>query len=1415
MVRLDWFKVRFKKILFVLVLFFAVFTLTGFWVLPPIIKSIAASKLSVALQREVSIEQIRVNPYALSLTVRGFQVKEKGAPEKFVAFNELYVNLQAVSLFKRALVLKQVRLKEPYLRILRQEETKYNFSDLLDQKGMPADQKVQEKKTPFRFSINNIEVENGSIDFLDGYMKTNHSVREMMIGVPFLSNMPTQVDIFVQPVFSAKINDTPYVIQGKTKPFEDSLETVIEVDSKDLDIPYYLAYFPSKFNFKIVSALLDTQARISFRQDKSKGTSLTVTGNIALKKLALQDMKKTPLFSLPLLEIGIAPTEPLKKIIHLSKVSIQSPEMRVERDAKGQVNLLSLIPPAEKGVPAPAPAPEKKKDAVPLSIEVDEVRLTGGKVGFRDLSRKTLFRTVLYPIDLSVDHFSNGKDRKTAYTLSLATESKESIRVEGELTLDPPGSEGGFEIKSVPLKKYSPYYQDRILFGIEDGRMDLSTKFRYAAGSKDPEMILSALSIILNSVRLKRQNEQEDFLKIPILSLGNTHVDFKQKKVTVGNFFTEKGIFSLNRLQKGELDLMNILPAAPPAPETPDRGKKQIAEKNWTMALRRLTIDQYAVKMGDHTLTKPQTLLGEKISVRGEDLSTQKNVSGKLSLSFVLDKTTSISVKNSVVIDPLKVEGAAEVKHLVFSRYAPYYQDRVLFDIEEGDLDLSTNYQYRKTEKETVTRLTDLAASVRDLSMRKRDENQPFLSIPLLSIKKTALDLNHQTLTVGEVSSRKGTLLLTRGKDGKLNIQNLFPAASPPASPPEKVAAKPWLLKMGKLALGEYKVGVTDFSNEEPANLEASSIQLSAENLSTAKDSKGNASLSFVLNRKGSVSVSGPVGIEPLFADLKVNLKEIELLPYQPYFADRVNIVFAGGHLSTAGSLQLRDEEGKGLRVLYKGESALNDLATVDKVNSEDLLKWKSLALSNMEIGINPLLVSIEGVALTDFYARVIIHPNGTVNLQQIMVDQKEDAAKSPPRETESKQEEKKPAASETSSPRNIKIDRVTFQGGNINYSDHFIKPNVTANIFEMGGKVSGLSSQEDTAADVELRGKFGQQSSPVEIVGKVNPLKKDLFLDMNVSFKDIELSLMSAYAGRYAGYGIEKGKLFLDLKYLIKNRKLEAQNRIFLDQFTFGEKVDSPEATKLPVKLAVALLKNRRGEIDLNIPVSGSLDDPKFSIFSIVVKIIVNLLSKAATSPFSLIAAAFGGGEQLDFVEFDYGRSEIRSEGLNKLNTLIKALHDRTSIRLDIGGYVDPEKDREALKQLFFERKPKAQKVKDLVKKGQPAPPVDHVKIEPAEYGKYLKMAYKEERFPKPRNILGMVKNIPASEMEKLIFAHIEVKESDLKLLAAERAQKVKDYILKSNQVEPERIFLLESRATSPGKKEKVQDSRVEFKLK
>ncbi len=1178
---------RLRKVLTGALIFLVLFTITGFFIVPPVLKSVLISKLSEKLHRKVTIEKIKVNPFMLSVDIKGFMVKDRANSGTFVSFDELYLNLQTASVWKGGPVIREIKIDRPYVNVIRNEDATYNFSDLLEE-GKP---KTTPEANPLRFSLNNIQIVNGSADFLDGPKHTKHKVRDVVIKIPFISDLPHDIDIFVQPLFEAKINDTLVSFKGKTKLFADSHETSFDINMKDFNIPYYLAYVPFKMNYKFLSGFVDTKLAVSYTQHKTKAPTLALTGDITVKQIKVADEKDNPIIGLPLIDISIAASDLISQKLHLSRLLFQSPEIVIVRDKAGKTNLESLVPQGSA---------EKKEPSKPMTIDADEIKVAGGKISFSDSLKTGTFRTTIEDIGLNIDHFSNRPNIKTAVALSLQTEAKESLKATGDFSVSPLAAEGSVEVKGVPLKKYSPYFSEKVLFDIEDAQLDLKTRYIFSKTGEEPDIRLSAMSAALNSLRLRKRGEKDDFLKIPVISIKETDVDLSKKELVVGNFSTQKGL-----------------------------------------------------------------------------------------------------------------------------------------------------------------------------------------------------------------------LLVKRFPDGKLNVENLVPPASPQEAGPRKTkkvqAEKPWLVHVKALSLEGYAVKIADLVPQQPVTMAVDNIRVAGKDITTAKKGRGRVSLSLLLNKKGSLSTSGTLGLTPPSANLKLSVKGMDVVPFQPYFTDKVKVILTEGAISANGNISLSYEKDTGPKVVYTGEASLTKFSSLDKANADDFLKWNSLHFDGIKAGYNPLFVTIQEVALTDFYSRLIINPDGSLNVQGIV----ESGPPAPTATGPAKDLTPPATGGKTAAPKIIKIGTVTLQGGTINFSDRHIEPNYSANLLEIGGRISGLSSEEDKFADLDLKGKLGDYA-PLEITGRINPLREDLYVDLKVNFKDMDLSPMTPYSGRYVGYTIQKGKLALNLQYLIVKKKLDSQNTIFLDQFTLGDKVESPDATKLPVRLAIALLKNRKGEIKLDIPVTGYIDDPKFSVGRIVLKIIVNLLAKAATSPFALLGAIFGGGgEELSYLDFGYGSADINEEGVKKIDKLTKALSDRPALKLEIEGHVDIEKDREGLRDYLFNKKIKAQKLKDMVKRGLPPVPVDEVKIEKEEYPKYLKMAYKQEKFPKPRNFIGIAKDLPPAEMEKLMLTHIEVKDDDLRLLASQRALKVKDLILKSNQVEPERVFLVEPKSLSPEKKEKLKDSRVDFKLK
>ncbi|MCE5311580.1 MAG: DUF748 domain-containing protein [Nitrospiraceae bacterium] len=1193
-----------KKAGIISLIVFIVFSIIGFFVLPPVIKSVLADKLSEALHRNISIGSIKVNPYTLSVTINDVVIKERDSSDNFLTFSKLYLNLNSFSAVRSGIVVDEIYLENPSVRIVRRDAQTYNFSDLIKK----TDEKKPKDK-PFRFSINNIQLAGGRVEFIDELKNTRHHIKDIVITLPFVSNRAYYVETYIEPHFSAVINDTLFIMQGKTKPFANSMETELNLNVKNIDLPYYLAYLPARPKAKIESALFSTAARISYKQYKDKQPSLSITGDFNLDKLSIKDAKNSGMVSVPSIALNIDSSELMEKKVHIAKFIVDSPFINVVRSADS-INLMDLMLP--KSAEAQKSAAAGKKDeagqgAKQFIVEAADVQLRSGRVAFSDSSLARPFKTELKKIDVAVTNFSNQADAGSQYKASLETESNERLNLSGSFVLAPFSVDGEAGIKSVPLAKYRPYYEDRLNFDIESGMLDLSAAY-------------------------------------------------------------------------------------------------SVSEKRRT--------------------------------------------------------------------------------------------------------------------------ISSLSADLKALVLKKRDANEPFVSIASTSLRKSEIDLSARSIRLGELRTSQGMVRIIRSKDSSMNLQNLIASKQQAVSAQDTAVEKqkdaqpdaPWMFSAGLLKASGYQVEFEDNSTFMPVKTKVSDIELSVKNISTKKESKGEFSAALKLNDTGKIESSGIAGLEPMTVDAKINANSIGISPFQPYFTDKFRVLVTRGDISASGSMSGSYEKGKEPAGLFKGEVVVTDFATVEKAGAADFLKWNALALSEMEVSMNPNRVIINKVSLTDFYSKIAINSDGTSNLQKMMADKSRTAASKTaaaktepaPKQPEPVKKESEPGGLKTE----VRVDQITMQAGTIDFSDNFIKPSYAARLTEIGGSVSGITMDRKKPADLNLRGKFDQYA-PLEITGKLYPFPDDLFINLDFRFRDMDLSPVSPYSGKYIGYHIQKGKLNFDLKYSIVKRKLEAQNNILLDQLTLGERVDSPTATKLPVKLAIALLKNRKGEIDLDVPVSGSLDDPKFSVGSIILKVIVNLLVKAATSPFALLGALFGGGEELSYMEFDYASSAITAADAKKLDNLVKALADRPGLKLEIEGYVDAEKDKAALVQLTFQRKIKAQKLKQLAKTGAVSVKLDDIKIDQKEYADLLKAAYKEERFPKPRNIIGMAKSLPGPEMEKLMLTHIKITEDDLRQLAKSRASAVKDYIIKSGKVEQQRVFLIETKSLAPEKKQKLKDSRAEFKLK
>lgn len=673
-----------------------------------------------------------------------------------------------------------------------------------------------------------------------------------------------------------------------------------------------------------------------------------------------------------------------------------------------------------------------------------------------------------------------------------------------------------------------------------------------------------------------------------------------------------------------------------------------------------------------------------------------------------------------------------------------------------------------------------------------------------MAVKGIRVDLPAHRIDIAEVVNSGARARMSRNKAGDIEWVSSPVLKTIRAGDAKAKDDKPWVGTLAKLSIEDLGFRFEDQTTQPVAVQQLEGFGLTAEGLSNAPNHKGKLTLKTTINKTGSLSLAGNLQVYPLEAALDIETRAISLVPLEPYLGQFLNVSLTRGQLSNKGTATVKLEES-GVKAGYKGNFTLGNFVAVDKINSADFLKWKSLYFGGIDFRLDPMAVTVGEIALSDYYSRLILSKEGRLNLADMVKSPAGEAATAPGKEVAASRAEaaKVPAGK----PMPMRIAKVTLQNGTVNFSDYFVQPNYSVNLTGLGGRVSGLSSADDTVADLELRGKYAN-SAPVEIVAKLNPLAAKSFLDLTADVKGVDLVGFSPYSGKYAGYAIDKGKLSLNVAYKLENQKLAAENRLFIDQFTFGDKVDSPDATKLPVNLAISLLKNNRGEINLNLPIAGSLDDPEFSLGGLIIKVVVNLFVKAVTSPFALLGSMFGG-EELSNIAFQSGRATIDEAAAQKLAVLAKALNERSSLKLEITGRADPEADKEGVKRVAMERAMKIEKMKDMKKKSE-GDSLDNIEIAPQEYKLYLTRAYKESKFPKPRNVVGLLKDLPVDDMERLMLTNLPATADDIKALAGSRAEAVQSWLVERGKVPVERLFLMPPKVEVADKA-----SRVDFSLR
>lgn len=910
------------------------------------------------------------------------------------------------------------------------------------------------------------------------------------------------------------------------------------------------------------------------------------------------------------------------------------------------------------------------------------------------------------------------------------------------------------------------------------------------------------------------------------------------------------GVMSLQRLLPEASS-----PAAATAASAASAASVAAAPQPWEVTLASFDLAGARVLWNDAAVQPASAWALEDLSVSAQQFSLPSAAASPFSLKAALRQQATPATATPATLANLAVEGQATtsavtanlaLSDVVLAAVAPYLNAAAQVRVAgTGGLHGKLEWAAKTDAKpqQILVAVSDLTLDGLKVALPpaagKAAQGDNILGTQQLQAKDLALDLTTQSVTIGSVKLRRPELEVDRSAAGVWNVTRVAkPEALAESERPlvRAAAEATWQLKLGEFAIDDGRVRFSDAApavqkagdvvqpvrlNADKLGLSVKNVQLRGERLLSTPQVRFSARIADagvterdVTAAAGLIDWRGQFGLEPLSAKGRLQVERLPLHAVRAYGVHGLGVRLMHAEAGFKGDVSFRNDPASGLTADLAGDLLLADLRvdeyhpTIDPQpapGEEQLLRWQSFAVNGLSVALRPGAVPkviVRDATLSDFFASLVLTEQGNLNLRRVVPPREvaATAAQAPasgaaPASRRVVAAVSAAASSATSAagalPLALDVGGVRLAGGHVDFSDHFVKPNYSAQLTELNGSLGAFRTGGGEPAVLQLSGRVAG-TGRLEIAGKLKPGSVPRELDIAAKATDIELAPLSTYSGKYAGYGIERGKLSVEVHYKIDpDGKLDASHQLILNQLTFGDRVDSPSATKLPVRFVVSLLKDKNGVIDLNLPVSGTIDDPQFSLWPLIWKVIGNLIAKAVAAPFSMFSG--GSGPDLSVVPFQPGTPQPTEAGAAAIDKVAKALADRPSLKMTVVGEADPVAEREAYQRASIEQQLQQELRREQLRASgaASAPAAGAPTLAEADRARLVKELYRQTDLPdKPRNMIGMKADIPTAEMEALLRANVKAGPDAMRELALQRGLAVRDTLI-AKGLASDRLFL------------------------
>ncbi|MEN9586359.1 MAG: hypothetical protein RLZZ616_3365 [Pseudomonadota bacterium] len=777
----------------------------------------------------------------------------------------------------------------------------------------------------------------------------------------------------------------------------------------------------------------------------------------------------------------------------------------------------------------------------------------------------------------------------------------------------------------------------------------------------------------------------------------------------------------------------------------------------------------------------PLTLSGLELQL--PDFTTAPTRTNPFQLSARLNQHSPLKASGQFDIMTGAGKGRLSLGKLALSPFAPLWTPYLKVDLVKGEASAELDYQLTPGKQGLDWQLTKGKLTLNDWQL-KQSQGAEFARFKQLALAGIAMDGGKQSLQIDQIALKAPAITAALDASQQLDLAALLIPQSA-AQPADKQAdsGKPWRWSLKETRISQGELKLTESSSGKPQLRELSGLNLTLGPLSSQAGQRSPLTLNTTLNAQSTLAFDGALTLTPFALNGDIRQQGLPLKWAQPYLQDLLRISVRDGLLASRTKLAIAtDAKGTLSQLDVTGGLDIERLTVLDRADNQRLLQIEHLQLSGLHYDGISQQVRIGDILLRKPFARIEINEDRVTNVQQLLLPQ---AAGT------------KPASGPV--PR-ITIDQIRTEQGNLRFADRSLSPEFVVDIASLTGQSRHISNIPGQRSDLAFNGKVDRYA-PVTIRGGTNLLIEQPVLDVAVTFNNLELTTFTPYSSTYAGYAIDKGQLSMKLNYKLRGNRLEGNNDITIKKLQLGEKIKSEQAKDLPLGLAIALLSDANGVIQMNLKVKGNLDQPDFSLGNIFWDVLSNTLSKAITSPFSLLASLAGGTEDLDELLFLPGEPDLTPTQQTKLAKLAQALKERPRLSMNIRGKVNFNEERPILQR---------QKLERALAKITGAP----VDLSLLEQDPVLQAALAEAYEARFNEDLGdladrlkLDKSSPAlrAQAEILLRDQQLITTKSLRNLAMRRAQNTKEYLVDTQGIAPERLFVLDSQVRETDKEAKV----------